>query len=141
MCCLLFAVLAILLTFCWEGEAPTEPKCRVDAVFYRPDRGTPFQWFESAKEIQAFHAEHYRAAGTVEIYLQNRSEKSTAVSRLIVNGQDVTNPQKGGMSFGGGCKPTLYRRNLSASCSLGFAMRHKSLSPLKCNSTMVKHCN
>jgi len=96
MCCLLFAVLAILLTFCWEGEAPTEPKCRVDAVFYRPDRGTPFQWFESAKEIQAFHAEHYRAAGTVEIYLQNRSEKSTAVSRLIVNGQDVTNPQKGG---------------------------------------------
>ncbi|MCS7266389.1 MAG: hypothetical protein NZ805_16355, partial [Armatimonadetes bacterium] len=68
----------------------------VDVAFYRPDRGTPFQWFEMAKEIQNFHAEHYRAAGTVEIYLQNRSEKPIRVLRLLVDGQDVTKPQKGG---------------------------------------------
>lgn len=89
-----FAVVAILLAFCWEAFA--EPQCRVDAAFYRPDTGTLFQWFEGAKEIRAFHSKHYRAAGTTEIYLQNRSEKPMTVPRLLVDGWDVTKPQKGG---------------------------------------------
>ncbi len=67
----------------------------VDAAFYRPDRGTPFAWFEMAKEIEQFHREHYRASGLLEIYLRNNGKEPISVERLLVNGNDVTEPVKG----------------------------------------------
>jgi hypothetical protein len=68
----------------------------VDAAFYRPDRGTPFAWFEMAKGIEHFHRENYRAAGLVEVYLRNNGKEPVSVERIFVNGKDVTEPEKGG---------------------------------------------
>jgi hypothetical protein len=87
-------VCSLLLTFgCDFIEA--SDSVAVDAAFYRPDRGTPFAWFEMAKEIENFHREHYRAAGLVEVYLRNSGKEPVSVERLLVNGNDVTEPAEG----------------------------------------------
>jgi hypothetical protein len=68
----------------------------VDAAFYRPDRGTPFAWFETARGIEHFYRENYRAAGLMEVYLRNDGKEPVSVERIFVNGKDVTEPEKGG---------------------------------------------
>ncbi len=74
----------------------SQNKITVDVAFLRPDRGTPFHWFEGAKDIQSFYAKEYRAAGSVCAYVRNRGEKPISVTQLIVDGYEVTKPPKGG---------------------------------------------
>ncbi|MCS7224425.1 MAG: hypothetical protein NZ959_07705 [Armatimonadetes bacterium] len=69
---------------------------RVDTAFYRPDRGTAFDWFEDAKDIQNYYKEHDRSSGTAEVYLHNRTTRPLTVRRLIVDGRDTTIVEKGG---------------------------------------------
>jgi len=94
--------LAILMFMClmcvWTFEhsvADMADSVAVDAAFYRPDRGTPFAWFEMAKEIENFHRERYCSSGLVEVYLRNNGKEPISVERLLVNGNDVTEPVKG----------------------------------------------
>jgi hypothetical protein len=98
-----WAGLTILLPMCLmcaqifkQGAADIANSIAVDAAFYRPDRGTPFAWFEMAKGIENFHREQYRAAGLVEVYLRNDGKEPVSVERIFVNGKDVTEPEKGG---------------------------------------------
>ncbi len=83
--------LPLISTFSRDGVGGIS----VDAAFYRPDRGTPFAWSEGAKGIEHFHREHYRASGLVEVYLRNNGKEPVSVERLLVNGNDVTEPVKG----------------------------------------------
>lgn len=52
----------------------------VDTAYWAPDRGTPYKWFESAKEIQSFFEKDYRAAGTLYLYIRNSSTRPASVT-------------------------------------------------------------
>lgn len=58
----------------------------LDCAIFRPDPRFPYQLFQ----------ENFQPAGTVEIYIKNTNSKPLSVVEILLNGQDITEPQKGG---------------------------------------------
>jgi len=65
---------------------------RIVTAYIRPDRVTAYEWFEGAADIPRGQ---YRGAGTAELYLHNNTSRSVRVTRLQVNGRDITQLGKG----------------------------------------------
>lgn len=58
----------------------------VDHAYYAPDRGTPYEWFEGAKDIQAYFKEDYRAAGYIYLYVRNNGDAAITATEFLLNG-------------------------------------------------------
>ncbi|MGQ9732571.1 MAG: hypothetical protein ACUVX8_15020 [Candidatus Zipacnadales bacterium] len=58
-------------------------------AYWEPDRGTPYDWFESAQEMQSFFAEDYQAAGFIKAYILNAGDAPVSLSTLRLNGRPL----------------------------------------------------
>jgi hypothetical protein len=55
-------------------------------AYWEPDRGTPYSWFEGAKDIQSFFSEDYRAAGFIKAYVRNDGDRPLTPTDFRLNG-------------------------------------------------------
>ncbi len=62
----------------------------LDLAYWAPDRGTPYQWFEGAKEIQSYFKDDYRAAGALYLYLRNKGRKPLKATDFALNGKPLS---------------------------------------------------
>lgn len=62
---------------------------RLESAYYAPDRGTPYRWFEGAKEIQSFFSKDYRAAGYLVAYVRNDSAKPVDATGFTLDGRPL----------------------------------------------------
>jgi len=77
----LAAVAGLLL---WARLAHAAPALQF--AYWEPDRGTPYSWFEGAKEIQSFFSEDYRAAGFIKTCVRNDGDRPLAPAGFSLNG-------------------------------------------------------
>jgi hypothetical protein len=61
---------------------------RVEGAVFLPDRHAEFPWTETAKGIEHWYAESYRAAGLVRLWVQNRGEGAISAAALQLGGQE-----------------------------------------------------
>jgi len=66
------------------GSAPAA--VRVECAYYAPDRGTPYAWFEGAREIRSFFAQDYRAAGTAYVYIGHDGDEPLSPTEFLLDG-------------------------------------------------------
>jgi len=59
---------------------------RLECAYYAPDRGTPYAWFEGARDIQSFFAADYRAAGTAYAYIRNEGDEPLSPTEFLLDG-------------------------------------------------------
>ncbi|MBM3500133.1 MAG: hypothetical protein FJX74_15865 [Armatimonadetes bacterium] len=76
-----FATLAAAGCAAWAHAAPA-----LQFAYWEPDRGTPYSWFEGAKDIQSFFSEDYRAAGFIKAYVRNEGDRPLKPSEFRLNG-------------------------------------------------------
>lgn len=55
-------------------------------AYWEPDRGTPYSWFEDAKDIQAFFSRDYRAAGYIKAYVHNGYDRPLEATAFRLDG-------------------------------------------------------
>jgi hypothetical protein len=66
----------------------------LDHAYYAPDRGTPYKWFEGAREIQQFLAQDYRAAGYLCAYVRNDGRQPIEATGFTVDGKPLADLRK-----------------------------------------------
>ncbi|MBI2297975.1 MAG: hypothetical protein HYU66_03320 [Armatimonadetes bacterium] len=71
------------------AAAPALGAVKVDFALWAPDRGTPYSWFEGAREIQSYFSQDYRAAGQLQAYVRNTGAKPVSPSAWRLDGQDL----------------------------------------------------
>jgi hypothetical protein len=59
----------------------------VDHACYAPDRGTPYAWFEGARDIQSYFRDDYRAAGCVYLYVRNAGNAPLEAVEFLLDGR------------------------------------------------------
>lgn len=59
---------------------------KLNSAYYAPDRGTPYQWFEGAREIQEYFTRDYRAAGYLYLYVHNDGKQPLTAERFTLDG-------------------------------------------------------
>lgn len=62
---------------------------RLDLAYWAPDRGTPYRWFEGAKDLQSFFTEEYVAAGYLYLYVRNDSREPRTATEFALNGRSL----------------------------------------------------
>lgn len=60
---------------------------RLEVAYWAPDRGTPYQWFETAKEIQSSFTRGYTASGYVVLFVRNDGRTPLTARDLAWNGR------------------------------------------------------
>ncbi|NLC59107.1 MAG: hypothetical protein GX774_19910 [Armatimonadetes bacterium] len=78
--------LVILLVGLCAGGAPAAA-AKLELAYWAPDRGTPYQWFETAQGIQSFFDREYVAAGYVVLHLRNDGKTPLTAKALTWNGR------------------------------------------------------
>ena len=66
------------------GAAPV-----LEAAYYAPDRGTPYTWFEGARDIQTYFEQDYRAAGFIYAYFRAEGAKPLTATEFRLNGASL----------------------------------------------------
>lgn len=61
----------------------------VVGAWWAPDRGTPYAWFEAARDIQRYFQDDYRAAGYLYLYLRNDSPRSLTPAGFTLDGRPI----------------------------------------------------
>lgn len=69
-----------------EGSAHA---MRLELAYWAPDRGTPYRWFEGAKDLQSFFTEDYVAAGSLYLYVRNDTRASRRATGFALNGRPL----------------------------------------------------
>jgi hypothetical protein len=62
---------------------------RVEVAYWAPDRGTPYQWFEGAKDLQSFFTADYHAAGALYAYIRNDSGEPLSAEGFELDGRPL----------------------------------------------------
>lgn len=75
-----------LLLLCFFLSLPAFPSVSLDCSSFRPDVSFPYQLFK----------EGFQPAGTIEVYIQNKGDKAISVEKLFLNGEDISEPPRGG---------------------------------------------
>ncbi len=83
------AWLALILVLTAAIAGPANCAVTVDFSCWAPDRGTPYKWFEGAKEIQTYFTTDYRAAGNLYVYVRNSGKNPVVATSIRMNGQDL----------------------------------------------------
>lgn len=81
---LAFALAVFVIAACSLPAAVT-----VQSSYYAPDRGTPYSWFESARDISTFFDQHYRAAGYLYVYVRNEGRRPIDATEFRLNGENL----------------------------------------------------
>ena len=81
------AALALMVVLMVTTSLPAA--VTVQSSYYAPDRGTPYKWFENAREIAAFFDQHYRAAGYLHLYLRNAGREAIDATEFTLNGMKL----------------------------------------------------
>jgi len=76
----------------WTGGHA--PAVELDLAYWAPDRGTPYQWFEGAKELQSFFSKDYVAAGYLYLYLRNDGDAPLTATTFALNGRPLEELRK-----------------------------------------------
>ncbi len=61
----------------------------VEMAYWAPDRGTPYEWFEGAKDIETFFGDDYRAAGYLHAYVRNDGDTPVSPSAFELDGRSL----------------------------------------------------
>jgi hypothetical protein len=62
---------------------------RLDLAYWAPDRGTPYRWFEGAKDLQSFFTDGYLAAGYLYLYVRNDTPAARTATEFALNGRPL----------------------------------------------------
>ena len=69
--------------------SPAVAEVSLVTAYWAPDRGTPYEWFEGAKEIQAYFSDDYRAAGYLYAYVRNDGDTPVSPSAFSLDGRPL----------------------------------------------------
>jgi len=86
----------LLTTYLVLSAFPASARAGVtlDLAYWAPDRGTPYQWFESAKDLKSFVTADYRAAGHLYAYVRNDSGRPASPDGFWLNGRPLDDWRK-----------------------------------------------
>lgn len=74
---------------CALFAVPVMADVTVEFGHWAPDRGTPYAWFEGAKELQTFFSDGYHTAGAMHVYLRNGGTAPLSVTGWQLDGRPL----------------------------------------------------
>jgi len=67
---------------------------RLDLDYWAPDRGTPYRWFEGARDLQTIFPEGYLAAGYLYLYVHNDTSSPRRATEFAMDGRPLEELRK-----------------------------------------------
>ena len=76
-----------------SGNGPAQWDA-LDLAYWAPDRGTPYRWFEGAKDLQTSFSEDYLAAGYLYLYVRNDTKSPRTATEFAMDGRPLAELRK-----------------------------------------------